>query len=136
MYIFICMYVYSLTTTRHKKIHASRKYMLIHCFHSFQFCCVQFGERSLCIGMIFGIFLILFLGTLHVGDEIREINGVTVVNQSVDSLQKMLVSSQPITDELANHRHWFDILFFHFPLHSTFYSFKILEKKVKRKKKI
>ena len=43
--------------------------------------------------MIFGISLILYLGTLHVGDEIREINGVTVVNQSVDSLQKMLVSS-------------------------------------------
>ena len=29
--------------------------------------------------------------TLHVGDEIREINGVPVANQSVDALQKMLV---------------------------------------------
>ncbi|KAL3848160.1 hypothetical protein ACJMK2_019036 [Sinanodonta woodiana] len=29
-------------------------------------------------------------GTLHVGDEIREINGVSVQNQTVDSLQKML----------------------------------------------
>lgn len=29
--------------------------------------------------------------TLHVGDEIREINGVPVANQSVDILQKMLV---------------------------------------------
>jgi hypothetical protein len=31
-------------------------------------------------------------GTLHVGDEIREINGNSVLNQSVESLQKMLVS--------------------------------------------
>ena len=30
-------------------------------------------------------------GTLHVGDEIREINGVSVLNQTVDNLQKMLV---------------------------------------------
>ncbi|UYV80908.1 CASK, partial [Cordylochernes scorpioides] len=29
--------------------------------------------------------------TLHVGDEIREINGTSVANQSVDALQKMLV---------------------------------------------
>ncbi|XP_056004343.1 peripheral plasma membrane protein CASK-like isoform X9 [Ostrea edulis] len=31
-------------------------------------------------------------GTLHVGDEIREINEVSVVNQTVDNLQKMLKS--------------------------------------------
>lgn len=30
--------------------------------------------------------------TLHVGDEIREINGIPVMNQSVNSLQKILVS--------------------------------------------
>ena len=36
----------------------------------------------------------VFLGTLHVGDEIREINNVSVVNQTVESLQKMLVSVQ------------------------------------------
>ncbi|XP_023210684.1 peripheral plasma membrane protein CASK-like [Centruroides sculpturatus] len=30
--------------------------------------------------------------TLHVGDEIKEINDVSVANQSVDTLQKMLVS--------------------------------------------
>jgi hypothetical protein len=29
--------------------------------------------------------------TLHVGDEIREINGVPVANQSVNALQKILV---------------------------------------------
>ena len=31
--------------------------------------------------------------TLHVGDEIREINGIPVANQSVSALQKILVSS-------------------------------------------
>lgn len=31
--------------------------------------------------------------TLHVGDEIREISGIPVVNQSVGALQKILVSS-------------------------------------------
>eukprot|EP00105_Crassostrea_gigas_P028562 XP_011450250.1 PREDICTED: peripheral plasma membrane protein CASK isoform X13 [Crassostrea gigas] len=31
-------------------------------------------------------------GTLHVGDEIKEINEVSVVNQTVDNLQKMLKS--------------------------------------------
>lgn len=29
--------------------------------------------------------------TLHVGDEIKEINGIPVVNQSVNALQKILV---------------------------------------------
>lgn len=40
------------------------------------------------------MFIILcnFLGTLHVGDEIREINGISVANQTVEQLQKMLVS--------------------------------------------
>ena len=32
--------------------------------------------------------------TLHVGDEIREINGIPVINQSVNALQKILVSPQ------------------------------------------
>lgn len=31
--------------------------------------------------------------TLHVGDEIREINGIPVANQSVNALQKILVST-------------------------------------------
>lgn len=31
--------------------------------------------------------------TLHVGDEIREINGIAVANQSVNALQKILVST-------------------------------------------
>ncbi|XP_076334271.1 peripheral plasma membrane protein CASK-like isoform X2 [Tachypleus tridentatus] len=33
-------------------------------------------------------------GSLHVGDEIREINGVLVTNQSVDMLQKILMEIQ------------------------------------------
>lgn len=33
-------------------------------------------------------------GTLHVGDEIREINGISVANQTVEQLQKMLVSAR------------------------------------------
>lgn len=33
-------------------------------------------------------------GTLHVGDEIREINGISVANQTVEQLQKMLVSQR------------------------------------------
>lgn len=37
---------------------------------------------------------VIFLGTLHVGDEIREINGISVANQTVEQLQKMLVSNE------------------------------------------
>lgn len=34
--------------------------------------------------------MINFIATLHVGDEIREINGVSVLNQSVEMLQRLL----------------------------------------------
>lgn len=37
------------------------------------------------------MFLPLLAGSLHVGDEIVEINGQSVSNHSVDQLQKMLV---------------------------------------------
>lgn len=37
------------------------------------------------------VFLLLLAGSLHVGDEIIEINGQSVNNHSVDQLQKMLV---------------------------------------------
>lgn len=36
---------------------------------------------------------VISAGTLHVGDEIREINGISVANQTVEQLQKMLVST-------------------------------------------
>ncbi len=39
-------------------------------------------------------FFLLLTGTLHVGDEIREINSTSVINQTVESLQKMLVRDQ------------------------------------------
>ncbi|GFS05525.1 peripheral plasma membrane protein CASK [Elysia marginata] len=35
-------------------------------------------------------YYIVFEGTLHVGDEIKEINGVSVQNQPVNTLQTML----------------------------------------------
>ena len=36
-------------------------------------------------------------GTLHVGDEIREINGNSVVGQTVETLQRTLVSDDTHT---------------------------------------
>jgi hypothetical protein len=35
----------------------------------------------------------LFAGTLRVGDEIREINGVSVYNKEIETLQRTLVST-------------------------------------------
>lgn len=36
--------------------------------------------------------LLSVIGTLHVGDEIREINGMGVQGETVEKLQKLLVS--------------------------------------------
>ena len=36
--------------------------------------------------------MFLCSGTLHPGDEIREINGVNVASKSIETLQSMLVS--------------------------------------------
>lgn len=44
------------------------------------------------IPSIYRLNLFVWTGTLHVGDEIKEINEVSVVNQTVDNLQKMLVN--------------------------------------------
>lgn len=46
-----------------------------------------------------GPFLLSLAGSLHVGDEILEINGQSVTNHSVDQLQKMLVG-------IAGYRSW------------------------------
>lgn len=46
-------------------------------------------------------------GTLHVGDEIREINGISVANQTVEQLQKMLVSRNLVYFQLKSYN--FDI---------------------------
>lgn len=48
-------------------------------------------------------------GTLHVGDEIREINGISVANQTVEQLQKMLVGSCALVfvpTEASNLKWW------------------------------
>jgi calcium/calmodulin-dependent serine protein kinase len=42
--------------------------------------------------------------TLHVGDEIREINGQPVQNQTVSQLQRLLVSPAPHYARAAPHR--------------------------------
>lgn len=41
--------------------------------------------------------------TLHVGDEIREINGIPVMNQSVNALQKILVSTFSLFSRSASY---------------------------------
>lgn len=61
--------------------------LFFSCLHSF------FGlYHYTCRYTFMDISLFHFLGTLHVGDEIREINGISVANQTVEQLQKMLVS--------------------------------------------
>ena len=45
--------------------------------------------------------------TLHVGDEIREINGVSVANQSIETLQKLLREARgSVTFKVANILIW------------------------------
>lgn len=44
--------------------------------------------------VLFSSFFLFLTGTLHVGDEIREINGDSVGGKSVEQLQKILVSSR------------------------------------------
>jgi len=64
------------------------------CFPIFQGITLKINDDGRCIvARIMHGGMIHRQGTLHVGDEIREINGVSVVNQTVDNLQKMLVSS-------------------------------------------
>ncbi|KAM7365355.1 hypothetical protein PAMP_016288 [Pampus punctatissimus] len=44
-------------------------------------------------------------GTLHVGDEIREINGISVANQTVEQLQKMLKESPDLSRQSPANGH-------------------------------
>lgn len=37
---------------------------------------------------------LFFAATLHVGDEILEISGISVANQTIDNLQRLLVSEK------------------------------------------
>jgi len=39
-------------------------------------------------------------GTLHVGDEIREINGLNVSSQTIENLQKLLVSTRFLNNSM------------------------------------
>lgn len=48
------------------------------------------AEAQLLWKRIYQVFNISFSATLHVGDEIREINGVAITNRSVESLQRLL----------------------------------------------
>lgn len=52
--------------------------------------------------------------TLHVGDEIREINGISVANQSVGALQKLLVSTA--ARPVPAHRKFFRTTCAHFEI--------------------
>ena len=40
--------------------------------------------------------------TLHVGDEIREINGVSVANQTIEALQRYLAHCDMLHDRLTH----------------------------------
>ena len=45
--------------------------------------------------------------TLHVGDEIREINGISVANQSIESLQKLLREARgSVTFKVKHQQSW------------------------------
>ena len=48
--------------------------------------------------------ILFLLGTLHPGDEIREINGTNVAGQSVENLQAMLVSHTYIPERFIRTR--------------------------------
>lgn len=63
-------------------------------FYVFQGITLKLNDEGRClVARIMHGGMIHRQGTLHVGDEIREINSVSVLNQTVDSLQKMLVSN-------------------------------------------
>ena len=52
---------------------------------------LQLTEDGRCVvGRIMHGGMIHRQATLHVGDEIREINGVSVANKSIEALQKLL----------------------------------------------
>ena len=53
--------------------------------------------------VFFNVMYCTMQATLHVGDEIREINGVSVANQSIETLQKLLREARgSVTFKVAN----------------------------------
>lgn len=94
--------VQAFTHMPHTHTHAINKYLLHACkrvklilnlmqlkLSSFQF--MKVVRLVMCIDA-FNMLFCHKSGTLHIGDEIREINGISVANQTVEQLQKMLVS--------------------------------------------
>lgn len=75
---------------------ADLAYRLLIGFLDCVFCCRSALRRRfsvitcICEAVVIGL-VCLYAGTLHVADEIREINGLSVHGQSVEKLQKMLV---------------------------------------------
>lgn len=71
------------------------KKLILMLFHIYAFVCILLlSYNSQFVWVI--VVIVCFVdstGTLHVGDEIREINGISVANQTVEQLQKMLVSA-------------------------------------------
>ena len=67
--------------------------------------CRQHYHRAtlLCTVMCCNVLYCTMQATLHVGDEIREINGVSVANQSIETLQKLLREARgSVTFKVAN----------------------------------
>ncbi|PKU37298.1 55 kda erythrocyte membrane protein [Limosa lapponica baueri] len=65
-------------------------------FPVFQGITLKLNDKQSCmVARIFHGGMIHRQGSLHVGDEILEINGQSVNNHSVDQLQKMLVGANP-----------------------------------------
>lgn len=68
--------------------------LMQHLFRAVQGITLKVTEDGRCIvARIMHGGMIHRQATLHVGDEIREINGMAVANKSVDALQKILVSA-------------------------------------------
>lgn len=72
---------------------AKKLILMLFCIYAFV-CILLLSYNSQFVYSI--VVIVCFVdstGTLHVGDEIREINGISVANQTVEQLQKMLVSA-------------------------------------------
>lgn len=87
---YVCMYVYMERSTVKTRRH----------FFCLQGITLKMNEDGKCVvARIMHGGMIHRQATLHVGDEIREINGIPVANQSVNALQKILVSTMSTLDD-------------------------------------
>lgn len=71
------------------------KKLILMLFRIYAFVCIllQSYNSQFVYSIVVIVCFVDSTGTLHVGDEIREINGISVANQTVEQLQKMLVSA-------------------------------------------